>query len=397
MVRAGTEAAAQVPAWWDLLPEDFYLHPDHTDLDARHPLKVHGTAALDHLTRTGLATLMTAALLPASLLPGRLQLERELLSFYGGFAGADQAGRVFLRPPADVPVHERRPGALSWRPRGIPSRLLYFDSPFVPLHPQMVKAYRAHGRNRRAWAQHWTHADGPRPTLMFLHGFTADAYWFNSAMFSLPWLYRQGYDILLCILPFHGARRARLEPFSGFGYFAYGLASMNEAMLNAIHDLRVWMDYLERHGAPSIGVSGLSLGGYLSALLASVDDRLAYCIPNSPVVSPVDMAREWLPMRWMVNRVLRAGGMPIQELRRALALHSPLSYTPQIDAERLFIIGGAGDRFTPPRFVRLLHQHWKGSAMHWFPGNHVVHLHQRVYLELMRQFMDRHARPPVRA
>lgn len=377
--------------WWQALPEDFYLHPDHTELDALHPLKVRGTALLDHLLRTGLGTLMAAALAPPVLSRKRLRHEQQLLSFYREQAGQGDAERIFVQP-RPVPIEARKPGLLRYRPNNIRARLLSFDSPFTPLHPELRKRYGGYSSNRRAWAQHWTHADGPRPTLMFVHGFVADPYWLNSRMFALPWLYRAGYDILLCTLPFHGARRGLAEPFSGFGYFAHGLASLNEAMLHSIHDLRLWLGYLLDRGAPSVGISGLSLGGYLSALLASVDDRLAYCIPNSPVVSPIDMAREWLPMRWLLHAVMRRSGIRVEDLRHALALHSPLSYSPRIDAERLLIIGGAGDRLTPPRFVRLLHQHWPGSTLHWFPGNHVVHLQQGVYLKRMRDFMDRHTR-----
>ena len=51
------------------------------------------------------------------------------------------------------------------------------------------------------------------------------------------------------------------------------------------------------------------------------------------------------------------------------------------------IIAGAGDRFTAPRYQNLLHEHWPGSHLHWFPGNHVMHLQQRNYLRLMRTLM----------
>ena len=32
---------------------------------------------------------------------------------------------------------------------------------------------------------------------------------------------------------------------------------------------------------------------------------------------------------------------------------------------------------------------WPGSKLHWFPGNHILHLDRRAYLKLMRSFMDR--------
>jgi acetyl esterase/lipase len=378
------EAAA---GWWNALPEDLYLQPDSTELDVLHPLKVHGTAALDHVLRTGLGSLMASALALPVLSRRHLQREEALLSFYRERA-CSPSGEVFPTP-AQVLVRGgklRRSGR-----KQLQTRLLRFDSPFQPLHPELRPAWRRYASNRTAFAQHWTHPDGPRKTLLFVHGFVADRYWLNARMFALRWLYRAGYDILLPTLPFHGARRAWAEPFSGYGYFAHGLASLNESMLNAIHDLRVWLDYLEARGTPGVGVSGLSLGGYLSALLASVDGRLSYCIPNSPVVSPVDMARDWLPLRWLVHATMRRTGIGVEQLRQALALHSPLSYQPKLAPEKLLIIGGAGDRLTPPRLVRLLHAHWQGSAIHWFPGNHVVHLQQGKYLRLMRGFMDRHS------
>src|SRR5262249_17521823 len=151
---------------------------------------------------------------------------------------------------------------------------------------------------------------------------------------------------------------------------------LNEAMLQGVHDARVFMDYLEDRGAPQMGVTGYSLGGYMATMLACADERLAFCIPNSPVVTPIDMALEWQPIRPLLLAAMKLYGLDIHELRHGLALHSPLTYQPKIDAKKLLIIGGAGDRITSPRFVRLLHEHWKGSHLHWFPGNHLLHFQQ---------------------
>lgn len=82
-------------------------------------------------------------------------------------------------------------------------------------------------------------------------------------------------------------------------------------------------------------------------------------------------------------------GLGLRDLRHAQAVHCPLTWQPVIDPDRLLIIGGAGDRFTSPRYIQLLHEHWAGSHLHWFPGNHVLHLRKREYLDLMLGFMDR--------
>lgn len=373
--------------WWDVLPADYHRQPQSTPMHLQHPLKVAGSAALDHVLRTGLATAVLGAMAP-NLLPGRIRRELEQVGIYRDLASLGDPAQVFAVPPRGIridAVPESIPGLAKL---GARVHRLSFDSPYVALNPAVREAYAGRSQNLRATAQHWTHADGPRRTLIFVHGYSLDAYWVNSQMFSLRWFFRQGWDILLYTLPFHGSRRAPRDPFSGFGYFSRGFSQTNEAMLQAIFELRLLMDHLQDTGVPGIGISGLSLGGYITSLLAAVDDRLAFAIPNAAVVSPADMVMEWAPLRQVFALGLPRLGMEMPALRHLMAVHSPLTYAPRLAPERLLIIAGAGDRFTAPRYQTLLHRHWAGSTIHWFPGNHVVHLHQREYLRLMRDFMN---------
>ncbi len=374
--------------WWDVLPADYHRQAQSTPMHVRHPFKVAGSAALDHVLKTGLATAVLTAMAP-NLRPARVAAELAQVGIYRDLASLGDTERVFALPPRDVPMQAVPKRIPALEKIGAIVHELAFDSPFVAINPAVRSAYAERTHNRRATAQHWTHADGPRRTLIFVHGYSMDAYWINSQMFSLRWFFRQGWDILLYTLPFHGSRRAPRDLFSGFGYFSNGFSQTNEAMLQAIFDLRLLMNHLEDQGAPGVGISGLSLGGYLTALLAAVDDRLAFAIPNAAVVSPADMLMEWSPLRQVFGRSLPKLGIDIPALRHLMALHSPLTYAPKLAPERLLIIAGAGDRFTAPRYQTLLHRHWPGSTLHWFPGNHVVHLHQREYLHLMDRFMSR--------
>lgn len=383
--------AASEDKWWEKLPGDIAQQSDRTELNDYAYLRIAATAALDRVARTGLGAMVCTALAPLLLVPGGIERERERLQFYRRYADKADVETIFPKPPA-VAVREDSSlcDALSSRlsRAGMIRRRLSFESPFLPLQPALQEEYLSHRGNRRARALHYRHADGPRPTLLFMHGQSLDSYRINSWWFELPALFRQGYDILLVTLPFHGERADRGQVVSGIGFYTGGLARTNEAMLQGICDARVWLDYLFDYGAPQVGVSGLSLGGYLSALLASVDDRLAFAIPNSPVVAPVDMALEWQPVAPLARLLFRISDFNIGELRHGMALHSPLTFRPRLPPERLFIIGGAGDRFTSPRFVRLLHEHWQGSRLHWFPGNHILHLQQGEYLREIRNFID---------
>ncbi|CAN7491857.1 MULTISPECIES: alpha/beta hydrolase family protein [Pseudomonas] len=372
--------------WWERLPEDFWRQADSTELDPRHPLKIHGTAAIERVMRTALSTTVAASALATLSRPGRLQREFEALSFYEPLARAADASRVFLPPPKDIVITQRElPG------KDIRRLQLRFASPFKPLNPYARPQFESMQRNAYAHAQHWCHGDRPRPTLIVIHGFAADPHWINAHVLSLAGFYRRGYDVLLFTFPHHGPRAERGNWFSGQGLFGSGLAAFNEAPLHAIHDLRVFISYLQGRGVEQIGVTGISLGGYTAALLAAVDERLAWCVPIVPAVSPIDAFLEWQPTGLLLSRLMRSQGIGVAQMRGLLAVHNPLTYAPCLDGERMLVIGGAGDRVTLPRHVRLLHQHWPGSEMHWFAGNHILHLGRREYLARMGQLMDRYA------
>lgn len=377
-----------VQPWWNHLESSFHKFPDDFELDFRTEMTVQGTAYGDYLLRTVGATLLSTLALPTSMSPRQLRKDMATVDFYRDLADAGDPGAFFARPDASrVEVNSAPAGLFRYKPDDGSSQLLSFDSPFQAVNPQLRDRYGRQKRNLKAYAQYWSHDDGPRPTICVIHGFMADPYWLNRRFFALPWFYRQGYDILLYTLPHHGRRQARFSPFSGHGLFASGIAHINESMAHAVHDFRIFLDHLEERGVNKFGVTGISLGGYTSSLLATVEDRLHFSIPNVPVVSLADLVLEWFPISAAIKSVLKATGTSIREARHMLAVHSPLTYQPLIPRDRLMVIAGAGDRLAPPKHARLLWDHWDRPAIHWFPGNHLLHLDQGKYLKEMARFM----------
>ena len=268
-------------------------------------------------------------------------------------------------------------------------RQLTFTSPFTPLNPAAQSAFARLRRNGTAHAEHWCHDDRPRPTLIVIHGFAADMPWLNDHALELRSLYRAGHDVLFFTFPHHGARAEPFLPFRGYGVFGNGLLHFNEVTLQAVQDLRVLIDHLRARGVERIGAAGISLGGYTAALLASVDDRLDYCIPVVPGVSPIDAFLDWQPTGMLLSRLMRSQGVGVAEMRGLIAVHNPLSYTSPMAGERVLIIGGTGDLVTRAHHVELLHRHWPGSTMHWFAGTHLLHLGRADYLQRMWAHIDR--------
>jgi hypothetical protein len=355
-------------------------------LGLRSRVVLEASANADVLLRTGAATLLAGVAAPSVLL-GDAGAQRERLRFYADLGRAGDPARAFPAPPAGIDVEAVPSTPRAFHPRAAEVCDLRFESPFEALHPPSRAGYAALRRNRTAWAQHWRHGDEPRPTLCVVHGFSASPYWFNSWFFALPWFFRLGYDVLLYTMPLHGARRSPLIPMNGLELFTDGTGRLHEALFQAVHDLRVFFDHLEGEGVPAMAVTGLSLGGYVTGLMAAVEPRVHAAIPNAPVTDIARVMRLWFPAGalYAVARHLR--GIDGDDFDAALAAHSPLSYPPVVDRDRLMIIGGLGDRLAPPEQSELLWEHWGRPRLHWYPGNHTVHIERGAYLKEMRRFL----------
>ncbi len=378
--------------WWEELDRDFARRPEGFDLALGDRVRVKTAATFDHALRTAGASMISSMALPLGYHPLKLRSAFRDAEFYADIAESGDASRFFQRPPADVPVRVRKG---KWLPRFEPSdgtcEQISFESPFVPVNPTQRAGYLRHRKNRIAQARILRHRDGPRPTIVAIHGFTADWYLINEWFFALPWFYRMGCDIVLMTLPFHGPRQTRFSPFSGHGYFAGGPSRLNEAVAQSAFDFRILFDWLEKErGVEKLGVTGLSLGGFTTAMLAAVEDRLAFAIPNVPVVSLADLVLEWQPMGWMLRTALATTRLDIADVRRLVAVSCPLTYAPTLPRDRLMIVSGVGDRLAPPKHARLLWDHWDRCRIHWFPGSHIIHMDRGTYLIEMARFMAGH-------
>jgi len=365
--------------------------PRRSDLTLQQRLVVDASAVADLGLRTAVASVVGAAMLPrlagAALRPNRVHDEDAALDFYIDLAAQRDPLLSFPAPTAPPRVSTRPANQLaSWIAHGSVNNI-EFASSFQAVNPALREQRSSYTRNNVVHAQHWVHGDGPRPTLCLIHGFMGSAYLFNGLFFSLPWFFKSGYDVLLYTLPFHGRRAEANSPYSGYGYFADGMAGFAEAMAQAVHDFRSVVDYLESTGVDRIALTGMSLGGYTSALIAGVDDRIQAVIPNVPVVTPEAAFDDWFPANMLVRLGNRLTGVDKTKSDAATLFHSPLTYAPLVPKERRLIIAGLGDKLAPPQQAEILWRHWDRCAFHWFPGNHILHVSQPDYLRRMTRFL----------
>jgi pimeloyl-ACP methyl ester carboxylesterase len=293
----------------------------------------------------------------------------ELATAYGRpehFARAD----TFFKPPAEPRVIATQHGDSTSTAR---VHDLRFASAFEPFLASYRDEYLAHLENRTAHAR-WLHgpslAQAPRPTLILLHGWGGGSYPIEQRAFVATYWCHAGFDVVLFQLPFHGQRAPR-SGRSGALFPSPHVARTNEAFAHAVHDLRALMLWLRAQGTPAIGALGMSLGGYTTALLASVEPTLAFAVPMIPAVSMSELMWRHGDKSRARRRAVEAG--VTQDLLDAVfRVHAPLARPPLVPHDRRFLIAGEGDRITPPDQPRALWEHWGRPPIHWFPGGHLI-------------------------
>lgn len=375
--------------WWEKLDRDFYKNGEDFKLELKDAIRVKGSAALDTLIQFGGASSVMTLAGPIGFTKTELQASLKDIDFYEQFLSTGRASAFFDKPIGVPTVRVRRSQKRGFKIHDGVVESLKYESRYIPKNPRLRQQYLKHTNNRWVHVRHWRHFGASRPTVVAVHGFGAEGYTLNEWLFDLPFYYHDlGFNVALFNLPFHGKRQDWWSPFSGHGFFAGGPAHINEAFGQAVHDLRTFMNYLiDIRGISKIGVTGISLGGYTSALMASTEPRIEFAIPNVPVISLADLALQWQPMGTAMQAMLKSLNADVIDARHMLAVGCPLSYRPLLEKERLMVVGGVGDRVVPPKHARLIWDHWQRCRLHWFPGSHVIHLDQRRYNHEIRSFL----------
>jgi pimeloyl-ACP methyl ester carboxylesterase len=198
------------------------------------------------------------------------------------------------------------------------------------------------------------------------------------------WL-RHGYDVAAFVLPFHGERAP--GP-SGALFPSSNPMRTNEGFGHAIYDLRALALFLRARGASAVGAMGMSLGGYTTALWASIagpgdPGGIDFAVAMIPAVSMAHLMwahGEDTPAR----RQAAKAGITADLLAEVFAVHTPTTRPPRVPPQARFVIAGKGDRITPPEQARTLAAHWRSDIL-WFDGGHLAQVGRGDALRTVRR------------
>jgi dienelactone hydrolase len=270
----------------------------------------------------------------------------------------------------------------SGRSAGVEFEVMRFESEFEPRSGAPGRERWMRYANNRTAEVRLVRAPRSRDWLVCVHGLAMGRDWLDMYALSARRLHSHGVNLAFPVLPLHGPRAVK-RMASGAGFVTGDVCNTLHALTQTVWDLRRLIGWLRDEGAERVGVMGLSLGGYSSALLASLEDDLECVIAGIPATGFGELACYHASARalWLA---LDADITP-ERIDTALTPVSPLELAPRIPRDRRFIFGALADRFVPPRRVQALWQHWEEPEILWYPGGHLgFRFHPPV-----RDFVDR--------
>jgi hypothetical protein len=283
------------------------------------------------------------------------------VEFYGKKGWLDKPRNFFAAPPAPTDVSIR-----SHTNRGRTHERLSFDSGYKPHRGEPgAQRWLSYTGNHREYAMMLRHKE-PRPWLVCVHGTEMGRAGLDLAIFRARHLHeKMGLNVILPVLPMHGPRARGLP--KGAVFPGEDVMDDVHGTAQAVWDVRRILAWIraEQPGA-RIGLNSISLGGFVTGLVASLDADLTCAILGVPPANLVELLG-------------RHSGLAADDPRRRTLdlaapigrMISPLSMQPKVAPQGRFIYAGVADRIVHPRRqVMQLWEHWGRPDIGWYHGGH---------------------------
>ncbi len=266
-----------------------------------------------------------------------------------------------------------------------------FPSPYRPWSESFAGRYEGytethtvHGRRYRPFL------GNSRATLIFLHGWTEGEYrWEERSLF--PWLCREcGYTVVALVHPYHGVRKPAEARFGGEYFVSSDLLRTIEACRQAVIDARATLTWLldEADGDP-VGITGISLGAFMTYLLLCADERPAFALPMLAHGEILGDGLEGGSLVKNVRRGLQAQELDVETLRPLLRPIMALEMRPKLAPEHILPINAQYDAIVTADKAQRLFEAWDIPEVVWLPVGHLGVVSTRLYRHVWRDFVER--------
>ncbi len=300
---------------------------------------------------------------------------RAAIDFYGQQGLLEKPEEFFAAPPplTDVTI-------LPVKTRGQSYERMVFDSGYEPKVGEPGRErWLGYTANNREYALLLRHRES-RPWLVCVHGAVMGRGLLDLTLFRAWHLHKDlGLNVVLPVLPLHGPRARGLP--EGAVFPGEDVLDDVHATAQAVWDVRRVLSWIRAQEPDSpIGLNSISLGGYITSLVASLEDGLTCAVLGVPVADMTELLSRHSGMRRTdPRRQTVTLAQPLGQMQ------SPLALNPRVPMEGRFIFAGIADQLVHPReqVVRLW-EHWGKPEIVWYKGGHTGFFQSRP----VQQFVD---------
>jgi pimeloyl-ACP methyl ester carboxylesterase len=178
----------------------------------------------------------------------------------------------------------------------------------------------------------------------------------------------RGWNAAFVHLPYHYSRTPPRHVKGELAITA-DLVRTAQGLRAGVLEIRQLMAWLRAQGSREFGLWACSYGGWIGALLASIERDFRWITLLEPIVDLSDALWRSGAGRGM-RRHLVLGGIPPELVARFHPFICPTHATPADSTGATLIAGGLYDRIARPEEIRHLHQRWTGSTLIMEPQGH---------------------------
>jgi dienelactone hydrolase len=205
-----------------------------------------------------------------------------------------------------------------------------------------------------------------RPAVIVLHILGAD---FALSRYLAARLADRGVAALFVKLPYYGERRS---PGESKRFLSTDIDRSIGAMRQGVCDVRraaAWLAGRPEIDPERLGITGVSLGGILSAVAAAVDPTLNRA---ALLLAGGDLGRIlWeMPEAAKYRALWLDSGKTIADLRKLTDPFDPLAYAHRLKGKHVMMIAGSVDEVIPPDCTRALWSAAGRPPITWYDCGH---------------------------
>jgi len=211
--------------------------------------------------------------------------------------------------------------------------------------------------------------EGKRPAVIVLHILGAD---FPLSRYMAARLADRGVAALFVKLPYYGERRPSQGAPSTKRFLSSDIERTVTAMRQGVCDVRRaagWLASRDQIDSERIGVTGISLGGIVSSLAASVDPAIREGVF---LLAGGDLSRIlWtMPEGAAFRKWWTESGRTQADLKALTDPFDPMFYANRLAGKRVLIIAGKVDEVVPPASTLVLWEAAGRPPIRWYDCGH---------------------------